>query len=68
MNSKTRLQKLETRLRTDATVCPHLPQIVREYAGGTIKTLTDDAPCACGRPRLEIHLVEVEMRPETSTL
>ncbi len=61
MNIKAKLLRLESRLGTDATLCSHHPQVVREYAGGTIKTLTDDAPCPCGRPRLEIHLVEVEM-------
>jgi len=68
MTIKTKLDKLESRLRTDATLCPHWPQIVREFkADGTIETLTDDTVCPCGRPRLEIHLVEVEKRRETFT-
>jgi hypothetical protein len=61
MNIKTKLDQLEAKYFTDATLCAHQPQVVREYAGGTIKTLTDANVCPCGRPRLEIHLIEVEM-------
>ncbi len=64
MNHKTRLQKLETRLRTDATLCPHLPQIVKYFEpDGTLDTthgIPDETPCACGRDRLRIHVQYVE--------
>lgn len=75
MNIKTRLEKLEARSATDATLCPHLPPLLREFApDGTERMLAAmtynrynprpdvarDAVCECGRPRMEVHIRETE--------
>jgi len=60
------LEKLEARSMTDATLCPHLPPLVREFeidgteVDGEARAYSR-AVCECGRPRMEVHLHETEM-------
>jgi len=58
------LEKLEARSMTDATLCPHLPPLVREFeTDGTeveVAVVARAAVCDCGRPRMEVHLHETE--------
>ncbi len=60
VNLNRKVEQLEHILNQGgADFCPHLPYVVRETNGDGTTTVSDDAVCACGRPRVEVHLVEV---------
>jgi hypothetical protein len=70
MNIKGKLEKLEKELFTDATVCPHLPPVIRylfpdgsedtEASKGNPTPEDNARVCECGRERLKIHFRYVE--------
>jgi len=64
VNIKTKLDKLEEKYKTDATVCTHMRPVVKYFElDGTPDTthgIPDETPCACGRDRLRIHVQYVE--------
>ncbi len=64
MNLKSKLDRIEKKNMTDATVCPHMRPVVKFFEpDGTLDTMhgiPDETPCACGRDRLQIHVQYVK--------
>ena len=56
----SKLERIEKKNMTDATVCNHLPPVVRYFEpDGTLDTthgIPDETPCSCGRDRICINV------------